>query len=189
MHTYATCIRITHQACHMNIYINIYMHGMHEEFSCSLSSFHKDLFLKYIPPSIWAADLPPDLALPDLYLGWLLGWKDMASLNQTTDFQGSPPPQTSTYHIYISNVAVFFFGGGGWVFNRLPSNDKKRLRWRSLVCRVRCEQTRKVPRLFRPRNASQGVRVQRVFRYGCAFFCWEFKKDLDKDISMISVLF
>ena len=57
----------THQTCHMNICLYLkYMHGMNEEFSCSLSSFHKDLFLKYLPPSIWAADLPPDLALPDL---------------------------------------------------------------------------------------------------------------------------
>lgn len=116
MHTYATCIRITHQACHMNIYINIYMHGMHEEFSCSLSSFHKDLFLKYIPPSIWAADLPPDLALPDLYLGWLLGWKDMASLNQTTDFQGSPPHKQAHIISTYLTLLFFFFGGGGAEF-------------------------------------------------------------------------
>ena len=88
------------------------MHGMHEQFSCSLSSFHKDLFLKYLPPSIWAADLPPDRALPDLNLGWLLGWKSMASLNQTTDFQGSAPPTNKHIsYIYISNVAVFFWGG------------------------------------------------------------------------------
>ena len=107
-----------------------YMHGMHEEFSCSLSSFHKDLFLTYLLPSIWAADLPPDLALPDLNLGWLLGWKNMASLNQTTDFQGSPPPTNKHIsYIYISNVAVFFFGGGAEFLTGFQATTKAENGW------------------------------------------------------------